>query len=317
VRGLVREFKGGIRAVDGLDLEVQEGEIYGFLGPNGAGKTTVVRILTTLLRPTAGHASVAGHDVVHDGDAVRRAIGVALQEAAIDPLMTGRELLRMQGALHGLRAAEAKRRAAELLDRVGLTEAGDRRVGGYSGGMRRRLDLALALVHRPQVLFLDEPTTGLDPTSRMALWREVRALHAEGTTVFLTTQYLEEAEQLAGRVGIIARGSLVAEGTPESLKARVGQPTVHVEVADPESAERAREALADLGAVEPPNPAAPARVAVRTAAGKAAIAPIIRALDEHEVAVESVEVETPTLDDVFMAVTGSHLEGAAAEEAPA
>jgi ABC-2 type transport system ATP-binding protein len=317
VRGLVREFKGGIRAVDGLDLEVQEGEIYGFLGPNGAGKTTVVRILTTLLRPTAGHASVAGHDVVHDGDAVRRAIGVALQEAAIDPLMTGRELLRMQGALHGLRAAEAKRRAAELLDRVGLTEAGDRRVGGYSGGMRRRLDLALALVHRPQVLFLDEPTTGLDPTSRVALWREVRALHAEGTTVFLTTQYLEEAEQLAGRVGIIARGSLVAEGTPESLKARVGQPTVHVEVADPESAERAREALADLGAVEPPNPAAPARVAVRTAAGKAAIAPIIRALDEHEVAVESVEVETPTLDDVFMAVTGSHLEGAAAEEAPA
>jgi ABC-2 type transport system ATP-binding protein len=313
----VREFKGGIRAVDGLDLEVAEGEIYGFLGPNGAGKTTVVRILTTLLRPTAGSAAVAGHDVVHDGDAVRRAIGVALQEAAIDPLMTGRELLRMQGALHGLRGGEARERAVSLLDRVGLTEAGDRRVGGYSGGMRRRLDLALALVHRPQVLFLDEPTTGLDPTSRMALWREVRALHAEGTTVFLTTQYLEEAEQLAGRVGIIARGSLVAEGTPESLKARVGQPTVHVEVADPESAARARETLAGLGEVEPPNPAAPARVAVRTLAGKAAIAPIILALDESEVAVESVEVETPTLDDVFMAVTGSHLEGAAAVEAPA
>jgi ABC-2 type transport system ATP-binding protein len=312
VRGLVREFKGGIRAVDELDLEVAEGEIYGFLGPNGAGKTTVVRILTTLLRPTAGSALVAGHDVVRDGDAVRRAIGVALQEAAIDPLMTGRELLRMQGALHGLRGSEARERAASLLDRVGLTEAGDRRVGGYSGGMRRRLDLALALVHRPQVLFLDEPTTGLDPTSRVALWREVRALHAEGTTVFLTTQYLEEAEQLAGRVGIIARGSLVAEGTPESLKARVGLPAVHVEVADPESAGRAREALAGLGEVEPPSPAAPARVAVRTAAGKAAIAPIVRALDEASVAVESVEVETPTLDDVFMAVTGSHLEGAAA-----
>jgi ABC-2 type transport system ATP-binding protein len=218
----------------------------------------------------------------------------------------------MQGALHGFRGNEARERAASLLDRVGLTEAGDRRVGGYSGGMRRRLDLALALVHRPQVLFLDEPTTGLDPTSRMALWREVRALHAEGTTVFLTTQYLEEAEQLAGRVGIIARGSLVAEGTPESLKARVGLPTVHVEVADPESAGRAREALAGLGEAEPPNPAAPARVAVRTAAGKAAIAPIIRALDEASVAVEAVEVETPTLDDVFMAVTGSHLEGAAA-----
>jgi ABC-2 type transport system ATP-binding protein len=312
VRGLVREFKGGIRAVDGLDLEVAEGEIYGFLGPNGAGKTTVVRILTTLLRPTAGTALVAGHDVVRDGDAVRRAIGVALQEAAIDPLMTGRELLRMQGALHGLRGKEARERAVSLLDRVGLTEAGDRRVGGYSGGMRRRLDLALALVHRPQVLFLDEPTTGLDPTSRVALWREVRALHAEGTTVFLTTQYLEEAEQLAGRVGIIARGSLVAEGTPESLKARVGQPTVHVEVADPESAERARAALAGLGEVDPPAPNAPARVAVRTAAGKGAIAPIIRALDEASVAVESVEVETPTLDDVFMAVTGSHVEGAAA-----
>ena len=312
MRALVREFKGGIRAVDGLDLEVAEGEIYGFLGPNGAGKTTVVRILTTLLRPTAGSARVAGHDVVSDGDAVRRAIGVALQEAAIDPLMTGRELLRMQGALHGLRGGEARERAADLLDRVGLTEAGDRRVSGYSGGMRRRLDLALALVHRPQVLFLDEPTTGLDPTSRVALWREVRALHAEGTTVFLTTQYLEEAEQLAGRVGIIARGSLVAEGTPESLKARVGQPTVHVEVADPESAGRAREALSGLGELEPPDLSAPARVAVRTPAGKAAIAPIIRALDEASVAVESVEVETPTLDDVFMAVTGSHLEGAAA-----
>jgi ABC-2 type transport system ATP-binding protein len=313
----VREFKGGIRAVDELDLEVRDGEIYGFLGPNGAGKTTVVRILTTLLRPTAGRARVAGHDVVQDGDAVRRAIGVALQEAAIDPLMTGRELLRMQGALHGLRAREARDRAAQLLDRVGLTQAGDRRVGGYSGGMRRRLDLALALVHRPHVLFLDEPTTGLDPTSRVALWREVRALHEEGTTVFLTTQYLEEAEQLADRVGIIARGSLVAEGTPESLKARVGQPTVHVEMSDPEDAGRACEALAGLGTVEAPTERTPTRIGVRTAAGKAAIAPVVRALDEAGVAVEFVEVETPTLDDVFMAVTGSHLEGAAQDPAPA
>jgi ABC-2 type transport system ATP-binding protein len=312
VEQLVREFKGGIRAVDGLNLEVREGEIYGFLGPNGAGKTTVVRILTTLLRPTAGRARVAGHDVVGDGDAVRRAIGVALQEAAIDPLMTGRELLRMQGALHGLRGPEAQTRAAELLERVGLTEAGDRRVGGYSGGMRRRLDLALALVHRPHVLFLDEPTTGLDPTSRIALWREVSALHEEGTTVFLTTQYLEEAEQLADRVGIIARGKLVAEGTPESLKARVGEPTVHVELADAESAGAARAALEGLGTVEPPNERTPSRVALRTTAGKAAIAPVIRALDEHGVQVEFVEVETPTLDDVFVAVTGSHLEGALA-----
>jgi ABC-2 type transport system ATP-binding protein len=312
VDGLVREFKGGIRAVDGLDLQVREGEIYGFLGPNGAGKTTVVRILTTLLRPTEGRALVAGHDVVREGDAVRRAIGVALQEAAIDPLMTGRELLRMQGALHGLRGSQARERAAQLLERVGLTEAADRRVGGYSGGMRRRLDLALALVHRPHVLFLDEPTTGLDPTSRIALWREVSALHDEGTTVFLTTQYLEEAEQLADRVGIIARGKLVAEGTPTSLKERVKEPTVHVELADPADAAAAREALAGLGTVEPPNEQTPLRVALQTPAGKGAIAPVIRALDEHGVVVEFVEVETPTLDDVFAAVTGSHLEGAAA-----
>src|ERR1044071_8223415 len=264
VDGLVREVKGGIRAVDGLDLEVREGEIYGFLGPNGAGKTTVVRILTTLLRPTEGRALVAGHDVVREGDAVRRAIGGALQEAAIDPLMTGRELLRMQGALHGLRGPEARERAVQLLERVGLTDAGDRRVGGYSGGMRRRLDLALALVHRPHVLFLDEPTTGLDPTSRQALWREVSALHDEGTTVFLTTQYLEEAEQLADRIGIIARGNLVAEGTPQSLKERVKDPTVHVELADPADAEAAREALAGLGPVEPANERTPSRTAPQT-----------------------------------------------------
>ena len=309
VHDLVREFKGGIRAVDGLGLEVAAGEIYGFLGPNGAGKTTVVRVLTTLLRPTSGRATVAGHDVVREGDAVRRSIGVALQEAAIDPLMTGRELLRMQGALHGLRGSEARERAKSLLERVGLTQAADRRVGGYSGGMRRRLDLALALVHRPRVLFLDEPTTGLDPTSRVALWREVRALNDEGTTVFLTTQYLEEAEQLADRVGIIAGGRLVAEGTPAALKARVGQATVHVALGDPQSMPRAREALAPLGELDPAEPDA-GHVAVRAAGGAAAIAPVIRALDLHGVVVESVEVRTPSLDDVFMAVTGSHLEGA-------
>ena len=315
VSELVREFKGGIRAVDGLDLEVEPGEIYGFLGPNGAGKTTSVRILTTLLRPTSGSARVAGHDVVAEADAVRRSIGVALQEAAIDPLMTGRELLRMQGALHGLRQPAARERAAQLLERVGLIQAGDRRVGGYSGGMRRRLDLALALVHRPRVLFLDEPTTGLDPTSRGALWREVRSLNDDGTTVFLTTQYLEEAEQLADRVGIIASGRLVAEGAPDALKARVGEPMLHFQLADPDGAERAREALAGLGAVQPADPSAPGHVVLRTAAGKAAIAPAIRALDEHDVVIESVEVETPTLDDVFAAVTGSYLEGAEVEAA--
>jgi ABC-2 type transport system ATP-binding protein len=314
VRDLVREFKGGIRAVDGLSLQVSVGEIYGFLGPNGAGKTTTVRILTTLLRPTGGHARVAGHDVVREADAVRRSIGVALQEAAIDPLMTGRELLRMQGALHGLRGGEARDRAQALLGRVGLEEAADRRVGGYSGGMRRRLDLALALVHRPDVLFLDEPTTGLDPTSRAALWREVRRLNDEGTTVFLTTQYLEEAERLADRVGIIARGGLVAEGTPATLKSRVGEPTVHVEVVDAEAAPRARDALARLGKVEPPVASQPTRIAVRAASGNAAIAPVIRALDEVSVGVASVEVESPSLDDVFLAVTGSTLEGAQDEQ---
>src|SRR5215213_8416511 len=238
VTGLVREYKGGIRAVDGLDLAVAAGEIYGFLGPNGAGKTTSVRILTTLLRPTEGSARVAGHDVVAEADAVRRQIGVALQEAAIDPLMTGRELLAMQGALHGLNGRDRAGRAKDLLERVGLTQAGDRRVGGYSGGMRRRLDLALALVHRPRVLFLDEPTTGLDPTSRSALWREVRALNDEGTTVFLTTHYLDEAEQLADRVRIIASCKLLAERTPAALKALFVQPTLHVEIVDAEEAGR-------------------------------------------------------------------------------
>ncbi len=315
VHGLEREFKGRIRAVDGLDLEVAPGEIYGFLGPNGAGKTTTVRILTTLLRPTGGTALVAGRDVVREADAVRRSIGVALQEAAIDPLMTGRELLRMQAALHGLRSGDARRRAQDLLERVGLVEAADRRVGGYSGGMRRRLDLALALVHRPDVLFLDEPTTGLDPTSRQALWREVRALNDEGTTVFLTTQYLEEAEQLADRVGIIARGRLVAEGTPRVLKARVGEPTIHVELRDPSAAGLAWSALRRLGRVDPRNPRTPSRIGLRTPDGANAIAPVIRALDEAGVEVESVEVESPTLDDVFLAVTGSTLEGTAEPEA--
>ena len=231
--GLERTYPGGLRAVDGVDLRVEEGEIYGFLGPNGAGKSTTVRILTTLLRPTGGRAWVAGHDVVAEDRAVRRAIGVALQEAALDPLMTGTELLRLQGALHGLRRTQAAVRADELLERVELVEAADRRLGTYSGGMRRRLDLAMALVHRPRVLFLDEPTTGLDPASRAALWREVRPLNDEGTTVFLTTQYLEEAEQLADRVGIIDRGKIVAEGTPDDLKSHVGEPALHVELVDP------------------------------------------------------------------------------------
>src|SRR5688500_14558645 len=229
IDGLVREFKGGIRAVDGIDLQVAPGEIYGFLGPNGAGKSTTVLMLTTLLPPSAGTATVAGFDVVREGNQVRREIGAALQEAALDNFLTGREHMNRQGGLHGLNPAERRKRGDELLARVGLTEAADRKVGGYSGGMKRRLDLALALVHRPSILFLDEPTTGLDPQSRTALWEEVaRLAHQDGVTVFLTTQYLEEADQLADRVGIIDRGHIVAEGTPAALKAEIGRPTLEV-----------------------------------------------------------------------------------------
>ncbi|MDQ4042437.1 MAG: ATP-binding cassette domain-containing protein, partial [Actinomycetota bacterium] len=220
VEGLVREFKKGPRAVDGIDLRVEPGEVYGFLGPNGAGKSTTVLMLTTLLPPTAGTARVAGYDIVKQSPQVRAAIGAALQEAALDQYLTGRDHLRLQAALHGLGRQERKKRGDELLERVGLSEAADRRVRGYSGGMKRRLDLALALVHRPRILFLDEPTTGLDPQSRSALWAEVsRLARDEGVTVFLTTQYLEEADVLADRVGIIDHGKIVAEDTPENLKA--------------------------------------------------------------------------------------------------
>src|SRR5205809_2369223 len=232
-QGVVREFKKGPRAVDGIDLRVEPGEIYGFLGPNGAGKSTTVLVLTTLLPPTAGRATVAGFDVVKQGPQVRKAIGAALQEAALDPFLTGREHLRLQTALHGITGEERRRRSDELLARVGLAEAADRKVKGYSGGMKRRLDLALALVHRPRILFLDEPTTGLDVQSRTALWEEVgRLAKDEGVTVFLTTQYLEEADVLADRVGIIDHGRIVAEGTPEQLKAEIGRPTVEVIPAD-------------------------------------------------------------------------------------
>src|SRR5437773_7565956 len=233
---LVREFKNGPRAVDGIHLGVRPGEIYGFLGPNGAGKSTTVHMLTTLLPPTSGTARVAGYDVVSEGPQVRAAIGAALQEAALDPLLTGREHLRLQASLQALPRAERNQRANELIARVGLTHAADRKVRGYSGGMKRRLDLAMALVHSPSVLFLDEPTTGLDIQSRTALWDEVARLAREDeVTVFLTTQYLEEADVLAARVGIIDQGHIVAEGTTDELKAEVGRPTVEAIPADPEA----------------------------------------------------------------------------------
>jgi len=311
VQGLERAFED-VLAVQGVDLEVDEGEIYGFLGPNGAGKTTTVRMLTTLLLPTGGRATVAGHDVVNEARAVRASIGVALQEAALDPLMTGRELIRLQATLQGLPGEEGRRRADDLLERVDLGAAADRRVGTYSGGMQRRLDLAAALVHEPRVLFLDEPTTGLDPVSRKTIWEEVRALNDEGTTVFLTTQYLEEADQLADNVGIIDSGRIVAEGTPESLKAEIGDPHIQLQIAAGSIVE-AEEVCARIGKLLPPRDGR--TVLVEVANGAADIPRTVRALDEAGIAVESLELVRPTLDDVFVAKTGHHLEGESAEEA--
>jgi ABC-2 type transport system ATP-binding protein len=310
--GLVRVFDKDLRAVDGIDLTVAPGEIYGFLGPNGAGKSTTVHMLTTLLPPTAGTAHVAGHDIVREGAAVRNAIGVALQDAALDGLLTGREHMRLQGGLHGLSPDEIARRGDALLDRVGLAEAADRRVAGYSGGMKRRLDLALALIHEPRILFLDEPTTGLDIQSRTALWDEVATLaRQQGVTVFLTTQYLEEADQLADRVGIIDHGRLVAEGTPAALKAEIGRPTVEATPHDRADAERLHAALRRFGEEMP---AAPGAVAVRLTDGVEELTEIVRALDAEGIRIANLEIHAPSLDDVFLKKTGRRLEGAGEDE---
>ncbi|MEM7285493.1 MAG: ATP-binding cassette domain-containing protein [Actinomycetota bacterium] len=307
--GLERSF-GELRAVDGVDLAVEPGEVFGFLGPNGAGKSTTVRMLTTLLRPTGGHARVAGLDVIDDAAAIRRRIGVALQDAAIDPLMTGNELLRLQAVLHGLSRRQVKTRCADLLERVGLTAAGDRRVGTYSGGMRRRLDLALSLVHEPEILFLDEPTTGLDPTSRMALWEEVRHLNDDlGTTVFLTTQYLEEADALADRIAIIDGGKIVREGEPTALKSAVGAPTLRVEVGDSQL-EATRAVMVRFGEERP---ARQGRVAIGLEAGTAGVSEVLVALGDGGVDVHHVELDEPSLDDVFADATGRRLEGGEAD----
>jgi ABC-2 type transport system ATP-binding protein len=305
VRGLVREFKGGIRAVAGIDLDVAPGEIYGFLGPNGAGKSTTVHVLTTLLPPTSGSAKVGGFDVLKEGAEVRATIGAALQEAALDPLLTGREHLKLQLALHGIPRAERRRRTDELLERVGLRLAADRKIGGYSGGMKRRLDLALALAHRPRIIFLDEPTTGLDPQSRSALWDEVvRLKRDEGVTVFLTTQYLEEADLLADRVGIIDHGRIVAEGTPASLKAEIGRPTVEALPANGTESRTLEDVLGRFGELQPSTTG----VAVRLD-GRGDLAEVVRALDSAQVRVADLHLHAPTLDDVFLAKTGRSLEG--------
>jgi ABC-2 type transport system ATP-binding protein len=310
---LVREFRRGPRAVDGIDLAVSPGEIYGFLGPNGAGKSTTVLMLTTLLPPTSGRATVGGYDIVRNGAQVRTLIGAALQEAALDPVLTGREHLLLQATLQGIPKARRKDRAAALLERVGLSEAADRRVGGYSGGMKRRLDLALALVHSPRILFLDEPTTGLDVQSRTALWEEVsRLARDEGMTVFLTTQYLEEADALADRVGIIDRGKIVAEGTPAQLKAEIGAPTVEVTPVDPGECGALVKLLSQFGQLVRNGRG---NVTVPLPGGESQLAELVRTLDDADLHVATLELHRPSLDDVFLAKTGRKLEGAAQESA--
>jgi ABC-2 type transport system ATP-binding protein len=302
-----REF-GATVALAGVDVRVEPGEIYGFLGPNGAGKTTLVRVLATLLRPTSGTATVAGIDVLRDTEAVRDRIGVALQEASLDPGQTGRELLTLQAALFALPRAVARPRIAELIELVDLGDAIDRRVETYSGGMKRRLDLALALVHDPEVLFLDEPTTGLDPVSRRLVWDEVRRLNRErGLTVFLTTQYLEEADELADRVGIIANGRLVAEGTPDELKRTVGRDVVVARVEGDVAVARAVvEALPDVETVRITGEELTAAVSD----GPAAVPAIAIALDGADnVRVSELSFRRPSLDDVFLEVTGARIGG--------
>jgi len=307
--GLVRRF-GETTAVDGVNIAVPNGEIYGFLGPNGAGKSTLMRMLVTLLLPTAGLAEVAGFNVVTDPDTVRLHIGVALQDASLDSKQTGLEILKLQARLYGLNKDETASRLKVLSGLIDLGEALDRRVGTYSGGMKRRLDLAAALVHNPDVLFLDEPTTGLDPVSRAVVWGEVRRLNEElGMTIFLTTQYLEEADELAHRVGIIDAGKIVAEGTPEALKRGVGNDVIVADV-DPAQGELAVTSLASIGAIDSVEAHA-GEITVRTENGSALLSPVAVALAEVGVAVKSLTLRTPTLDDVFLQMTGSHIESEA------
>ena len=313
-RRLTRRF-GETVAVDGIDLDVAAGEIYGFLGPNGAGKSTTVRMLTTLLLPSSGTATVAGFDVRDGADMVRLRIGVALQDAALDPKQTGRELLDLQGRLYGLSVVERRQRIAELLLLVDIGKQIDHRIGTYSGGMKRRLDLAAALVHEPEVLFLDEPTTGLDPASRAAVWEEVRRLNEQrGMTIFLTTQYLEEADALADRVGIIARGRIVAEGTPADLKRSVGSDVI-IAKGQPGDGDRIKQILSmveGLGSVE----SAGDEVVVSVINGAKAISPVAVALAEAGIAVEGLTLRTPTLDDVFLRVTGERMGNERGDLAP-
>jgi ABC-2 type transport system ATP-binding protein len=311
VTGLVKSF-GDVRALDGVDLYVPPGSVLGLLGPNGAGKTTTVRVLTTLLKPDAGAVLVTGLDVVRDAAQLRGRIGLAGQYAAVDENLTGLENLVMVGRLYGMRRAEAKRRGQELLERFDLVEAADRPVKTYSGGMRRRLDLGAALVARPPVLFLDEPTTGLDPRSRLEVWATIEGLVAEGTTVLLTTQYLDEADRLADLIAVIDRGRVIAEGTPDELKDRVGGERLEVHLADASAVETAVRALAPMSDEPPVADGETVRVPVSRRSGT--IVEAVRRLDDAGVAVDDLGLRRPTLDDVFLALTGHAAEIADDEE---
>ena len=304
-RGIGRTF-GEVKAVDAIDLNISKGEIYGFLGPNGAGKTTLVRMLITLLLPSTGSATVAGRDVVSEANDVRLRIGAALQDAALDLKQTGRELLRLQGRLYGLKRRELDTRLDELAGLVDIGDALDRFIGTYSGGMKRRLDLAASLIHNPEVLFLDEPTTGLDPISRARVWEEVQRINKElSVTIFLTTQYLEEADALADRVGIISQGRLMAEGTPAELKRSLGNDVIFVQMEG--YADEAKAAVSDVDGVVDVD-ASGGELIIHVVNGAAHISDVALALNAHNVQVTELTLRTPTLDDVFLSVAGARME---------
>ncbi len=300
---LVKHYKG-VKAVDGVDLTVPEATVLGVLGPNGAGKTTTVRMLTTLIAPTSGHATVAGHDVVKDPAAVRRSIGVSGQYAAVDEYLTGYENLEMVGRLYHLPRREARSRAHDLLRQFDLVEAGGRPAKGYSGGMRRRLDLAGALVARPPVIFLDEPTTGLDPRSRGDMWNVIADLVREGTSVLLTTQYLEEADRLADNIVVVDRGVVIAEGTADHLKAQAGGERLQLTVADAARLPETARLLSSIGATEADVEEHTRTVTVGVTGGTSDLLVAVRQLDERGIEVQDIGIRRPTLDDAFLAMTG-------------
>ncbi len=313
VQNLVKTYSSNVIAVDDITFTVNSGEIFGFLGPNGAGKSTTVKILTTLALPSSGSATVGGYDVLREADEVRRISGVALQDIGLDPIMKPRELLTLQGQLFNMSTAAAKKRAEQLLELVDLTDAADRRAGTFSGGMKRRLDLALSLVHGPQILFLDEPTTGLDPASRRSVWKEVRRLNRElGMTIFLTTQYLEEADELADKIAIINDGKIAAEGSPEELKAAFGAESINIKLDSPDLALRAAQQLKPL-AEKIQNDRNNVRVYLPQAAQ--AVPRVVNTLRGAEIDLVSLTLSQPTLDDVFLQVTGSRIEPQTAEQA--